>query len=74
VRISELRNSAFVMVYRIERGETVTAQGTTNLVAYDYQVRKPRRLPEPFRDAVTLFEGLTSARYEVSPSITTEKL
>ena len=58
----ELRNSAFVMAYRIECGETVTAQGTTNLVAYDYQVRNPRRLPEPFRDAVTLFEGLTSAR------------
>lgn len=58
VRISELRNSALVMAYHIERGETVTAQGTTNLVAYDYQTRKPRRLPEPFRDAVSLFEGL----------------
>lgn len=58
VRISELRNSAFVMAYGIERGETVTAQGTTNLVAYDYQDRKPRRLPEPFREAVSFFEGL----------------
>ncbi|MDD2899136.1 MAG: thioesterase family protein [Desulfuromonadaceae bacterium] len=56
VRISELRNSAFVMGYRIERGDTVTAQGTTNLVAFDYQLRKPRRLPDPFREAVTLFE------------------
>lgn len=58
VRVSELRNSAFVMAYVIERGGTVTARGTTNLVAYDYQARKPRRLPELFRDAVTLFEGL----------------
>jgi len=58
VRISELRNSAFVMSYEIERNGTVTAQGTTNLVAYDYQVRKPRRLPESFRNAVSLFEGL----------------
>ncbi|MDD2734979.1 MAG: thioesterase family protein [Desulfuromonadaceae bacterium] len=58
VRISELRNSAFVMGYRIERGETETAQGTTNLVAFDYQIRKPCRLPEPFKEVVTLFEGL----------------
>lgn len=58
VRISELRNSAFVMSYWIERDGKETAQGTTNLVAYDYQIRKPRRLPEPFREAVTLFEGL----------------
>jgi len=61
VRISEMRNSAFVMIYEIERCGTVTAQGSTNLVAYDYQVRKPRRLPEPFRDVVTLFEGLGDA-------------
>ena len=58
VRIKELRNSAFVMAYLIERGDTVTARGTTNLVAFDYQQRKPRRLPEQFREAVTVFEGL----------------
>lgn len=58
VRISELRNSAFVMAYRIERGATVTAEGTTTLVAFDYQARKPRRLPAPFREKVAAFEGL----------------
>lgn len=58
VLISELRNSAFVMAYVIERDGTVTAHGTTNLVAFDYQIRKPCRLPEPFREAVTFFEGL----------------
>lgn len=58
VRISELRNAAFVMAYGIERDGTMMAKGTTNLVAFDYQARKPRRLPEPFREAVTRFEGL----------------
>ena len=58
VRVSELRNSAFVMEYAIERNGTVTARGTTNLVAFDYQARKPRRLPEAFREAVRQFEGL----------------
>lgn len=58
VRINELRNSAFVMTYVIERDAMETTRGTTNLVAFDYQIRKPRRLPDAFRHAVTLFEGL----------------
>jgi YbgC/YbaW family acyl-CoA thioester hydrolase len=58
VRISELRNAAFVMAYGIKRDGTMTTEGTTNLVAFDYQTRKARRLPEPFREAVTRFEGL----------------
>jgi YbgC/YbaW family acyl-CoA thioester hydrolase len=58
VCITELRNSAFIMSYQIERDGAVTAEGTTNLVAFDYQVRKPQRLPEPFREAVMRFEGL----------------
>jgi YbgC/YbaW family acyl-CoA thioester hydrolase len=58
VRVSELRNSAFIMEYEIERDGTPTARGTTNLVAYDYKIRKPCCLPEPFRNAVRSFEGL----------------
>lgn len=58
VRVTELRNSAFVMAYRIERQGAATAEGTTNLVAFDYQARKPRRLPTAFREAVCRFEGL----------------
>lgn len=58
VRISELRNSAFVMEFRIERDGEVMAEGTTNLVAFDYARRKPVRLPEQFREAVRKFEGL----------------
>lgn len=58
VRVTEVRNSAFVMTYRIERQGAATAEGTTNLVAFDYQARKPRRLPPAFREAVSVFEGL----------------
>ncbi len=58
VRVAELRNSAFVMQYRIERQGAATAEGTTNLVAFDYEVRRPRRLPAPFRAAVAAHEGL----------------
>jgi YbgC/YbaW family acyl-CoA thioester hydrolase len=58
VRINELRNAAFVMAYCIERDGTMMSEGTTNLVAFDYQTRKPRHLPDPFREAVTRFEEL----------------
>lgn len=58
VRTGEVRNSAFVMHYRIERGGTATVEGTTNLVAFNYQLRKPCRLPTAFRERVTAFEGL----------------
>ncbi|AMV72703.1 thioesterase family protein [Desulfuromonas carbonis] len=57
VRVSELRNSSFIMSYRIERGGAAVAEGTTSLVAFDYQSRRPVRLPGPFRRAVTAFEG-----------------
>jgi len=55
---TELRSkSSFAMVYRIERDGTVTADGTTNLVAFDYSRRKPVRLPQKFRDEIEIFEG-----------------
>ena len=58
VHVTEVRNSALVMAYRIERNGRPTAEGTTNLVAFDYRSRKPVRLPPAFRQAVTTFEGL----------------
>lgn len=58
VRVTEVRNSAFVMAYRIERQGVATAEGTTQLVAFDYAARKPRRLPAAFRAALLAFEGL----------------
>jgi len=57
VRIEEVRNSSFVMAYRIERQGEGTAEGTTALVAFDYQTRRPVRLPRPFREAVAAFEN-----------------
>jgi len=59
VRIQELRRSSFIMAYRIERQGEVTAEGTTGLVAFDYEQRKVRRLPEAFRQAVAAFEELS---------------
>jgi YbgC/YbaW family acyl-CoA thioester hydrolase len=58
VRVTEVRNSAFVMAYRIERQGVATAEGTTRLIAFDYTARKPRRLPAAFRTALLAFEGL----------------
>ena len=52
VRVTEARNSAFVLAYRIARDGAPTAEGTTNLVAFDYQRRRPVRLPEGFRQAL----------------------
>jgi acyl-CoA thioester hydrolase len=57
VRVTEVRNSVFVMGYRIERQGVATAEGTTRLVAFDYAARKPRRLPPAFRKAMMDFEG-----------------
>lgn len=58
VKVAEIRNSAFVMEYRVERDVTVTAEGSTNLVAFDYTRRKARKMPAPFRKALHAYEGL----------------
>ena len=55
VKVGEVRNSAFVLHYRIERDGVATTEGTTNLVAFDYGARKPCRLPEAFRRQLTAF-------------------
>lgn len=56
VRTELHSKSSFVMVYRIEREGVVTAEGTTNLVAFDYGRRRPVRLPQEFRTKVEAFE------------------
>lgn len=56
VRTELHSKSSFVMVYRIERDGVVTAEGTTNLVAFDYGRRRPVRLPQEFRTKVEAFE------------------
>ena len=56
VRAELQQKSSFVMVYRIERDGVVTAEGTTNLVAFDYDRRRPVRLPQEFRSSIEAFE------------------
>ncbi len=56
VRCAELKRSSFKLLYRIERDEQLTAEGETPIVCYDYQVRKPCRMPEEFRLALGAFE------------------
>lgn len=56
VRVTELRKSGLVMEYRIERAGELMVTGSTSLVAYDYQKRKPVRLPAKFREQVDTFE------------------
>lgn len=58
VRVEGLGRTSFAVGYRVERQGAVTAEGTTALVAFDYGARKPRRVPQPFRDAVAAFEGI----------------
>ncbi len=52
VRVSKVSRSSFVLEYRIERSGEATAEGWTSLVCFDYEARKPRRLPELFREAL----------------------
>lgn len=52
VRVEQVKGSSFTLGYRVERDGDVTAEGETALVCFDYQARKPRRLPKPFQDAL----------------------
>ncbi|MBW6509501.1 MAG: acyl-CoA thioesterase [Desulfuromonadales bacterium] len=52
VRVAALKRSAFTLEYRISRNGEVTAEGTTVLVCFDYQQRKPCRMPLLFRTAL----------------------
>lgn len=58
VRITRIGRSALDMEYRIERQGELTAEGTTALIAFDYSLRKPRRLPNDFKDAICRLEGI----------------
>ena len=63
VRLAKLGRSSFELVYRIEREGEVAAEGSTPLVAFDYQARKPRRLSAEFRAALQKYvdEGTEGA-------------
>ena len=56
--VTELKSKRFTMVYQIERGGMVCAEGVTANICYDYQTKKVLRLPEEFIQKVKAFEGL----------------
>ncbi len=58
VKVKSLKRSSLMMVYRIERDGELTAEGETPLVCFDYQTRKPCRMPAEFRKHLEAFEGL----------------
>ncbi len=49
VQVTGLKRSSFTLEYRATRDGEVTAEGTTVLVCFDYQQRKPCRMPPLFR-------------------------
>lgn len=53
VRCCSIKNSSFRLEYRIERVDQLTAEGFTSLVAFDYQQRKPVRLPDKFKQRLS---------------------
>ncbi|PLX72398.1 MAG: thioesterase [Desulfuromonas sp.] len=57
VRIESMRKSSFIMEYQISRDDEITVEGSTNLVAFDYDKRKTARIPLRFRESVADFEG-----------------
>ncbi len=58
VKSKNLKRSSWMMEYRIERQGELTAEGETPLVCFDYQKRKPCRMPKPFLEALMRYEGL----------------
>ncbi len=58
VRCPEIRRSSFQLEYRIERGGELMSEGATPVICFDYQQRKPVRIPIPFHVALAAFEDL----------------
>ncbi len=58
VKSKQLKRSSWLMEYRVERADELTAEGETPLICFNYQTRKPCRMPTEFRTALTAFEGL----------------
>lgn len=58
VRTVELKRSSFCLEYRILRDGGLTAEGMTPLVCFNYDKRKPCRMPSEFKSALINYEGL----------------
>lgn len=59
-RVSELRNSSFIMEYQLESktDARTVALGRTIQVYYDYQSQRSVHIPDNYREKVALFEGI----------------
>lgn len=55
VRSVRMKRSSFVLEYRIERAGELTAEGETPIVCFDYQKRKPCRIPTAFQQLLINF-------------------
>ena len=58
VKSCDLRRSGWVMEYRIERANELTAEGETPVLCFDYNTGKLCRIPAEFRPLLTDFENL----------------
>ena len=58
VKSKNLKRSSWTMEYRIERTGELTAEGETALICFNYETRKPCRIPAAFRAALMTFEEL----------------
>ncbi|MCS7247665.1 MAG: acyl-CoA thioesterase [Anaerolineales bacterium] len=69
VRVTRLGHKSFEMAYRVEdavsRAELVTA--STVQVAYDYRQQKSIPIPEEWRSAISVFEGLEGRQVPDAP-------
>ena len=55
VRCVKVKRSSFVLEYRIERAGELTAEGETPIVCFDYQKRKPCKIPTAFHQVLSSF-------------------
>ncbi|HOJ50715.1 MAG TPA: thioesterase family protein [Spirochaetota bacterium] len=55
-KISQIKNSSFIMDYSIEKDNNVCATGKTVLVSFNYTERKIKPVPDVFRRKVEEFE------------------
>jgi acyl-CoA thioester hydrolase len=55
VRCVKMKRSSFVLEYRIERDGELAAEGETPIVCFDYQKRKPCKIPPAFHQVLVEF-------------------
>lgn len=65
VRIKHYKRSSFTLEYRIERDGVLMAEGETAMVAYDYERKKARRLPEAFVAVLERHRSCAEGRLEL---------